>query len=168
MRKAERCFYKNQTENNKIALIEASTTFKESIKMAKISYYHNKIVNCGNIAKLLYNVSDSLMGKTKEKILPDIISSDLCNQFSSFFTNKIEIIRHTIYNLICIALHTLPYTPPSTTFLLSSFTPPSTDYIELLILSSKSSSPLDSIPLSLMKKIAPALSIYLSTIFKIL
>ena len=97
--------------------------------MAKISYYHNKIVNCGNIAKLLYNVSDSLMGKTKEKILPDIISSDLCNQFSSFFTNKIEIIRHTIYNLICIALPTLPYSPPSTTFLLSSFTPPSTDYI---------------------------------------
>ena len=25
-----------------IVLIEASTTFKESIKMAKISYYHNK------------------------------------------------------------------------------------------------------------------------------
>ena len=85
MRKAERCFSKNQMENNKIALIEASTTFKESIKMAKISYYHNKIVNYGNIAKLLYNVSDSLMGKTKDKILPDIISSDLCNQFSSFF-----------------------------------------------------------------------------------
>ena len=166
LRKAERCFSKNQTENNKIALIEASTTFKESIKMAKISYYHNKIVNCGNIAKLLYNVSDSIMGKTKEKILPDIISSDLCNQFSSFFTNKIEIIRQTIYNLICIALPTLPYTPPSISFLLSSFTPPSTDYIELLILSSKSSSPLDSIPLSLMKKIAPALSIYLITIFK--
>ena len=129
LRKAERCFSKNQTENNKIALIEASTTFKESIKMAKISYYHNKIVNCGNIAKLLYNVSDSLMGKTKEKILPDIISSDLCNQFSSFFTNKIEIIRQTIYNLICIALPTLPYTPPSISFLLSSFTPPSTDYM---------------------------------------
>ena len=106
------------------------------------------------------------MGKTKEKILPDIISSDLYNKFSSFFTNKIEIIRHTIYNLICIALPTLPYSPPSTTFLLSSFTPSSTDYIKLLILSSKSSSPLDSIPLSLMKKIAPTLSIYLSTIFK--
>ena len=85
--------------------------------MAKISYYHNKIVNCGNIAKLLYNVSDSLMGKTKEKILPDIISSDLCNQFSSFFTNKIEIIRQTIYNLIYIALPTLPYTPTSISFL---------------------------------------------------
>ena len=134
--------------------------------MAKISYYQNKIVNCGNIAKLLYNVSDNLMGKTKEKILPDIIYSDLCNQCSSFFKNKIEIIRYTINNLICIAQHTLPYTPPFTTFLLSSFTPPSTDYIELLILSSKSSSPIDSIPLSLMKKIAPALSIYLTTIFK--
>ena len=133
--------------------------------MAKLSYYQHKIINCGNIAKILYNVIDNLMGKTKEKIIPDIISSDLCNQFYSFFTNEIEIIRYTINNLICIAQPTLPYTPPSTTFILSSFTPPSTDYIELLILSSKSSSPIDSIPLYFMKKIAPALSIYPTTIF---
>ena len=52
-----------------MALIEASTTFKESIKMAKISYYHNKIVNCGNIVKLLYNVSDSLLIFMKIRIV---------------------------------------------------------------------------------------------------
>ena len=37
LRKAERCFSKNQTENNKIALIEASTTSKNLIKWSK---YH--------------------------------------------------------------------------------------------------------------------------------
>ena len=84
------------------------------------------------------------MRKNKHNILPNTPSQQLSNYFSSFFISSNN------------------STNSSST--LSSFIPPLNQKIISLILSTKSPSPLDPIPLSLMQNISPLLAIYITEI----
>ena len=162
MRKAERYFSKNPSENSLLLFKQARTNLKKSIITAKVSYYQRKIYNCGNSTKLLYKFTNDLMRKSKKINLPNPPPQHLSELFSSFFINKIHVIHQTILNQLNQQItHTICSTyTPSTITTLSSFIYPTTQDIEHLILLSKSSSPLEHIPLSLMKKVSPLLAKY--------
>ena len=80
--------------------------------------------------------------------------------FSSFFINKIYVTYYTKKTQSINYSHHMLHLYPSIITTLSSCIHPTTQDIEKIILFSKSSSPLDPIPLSLMKKVSPLLEKY--------
>ena len=81
----------------------------------------------------------------------------MCNQFSHFFTNKLNKLHISLtlnYN------DTIPITLPNITcHQLSLFLPTTNDKIKILLNSSKASAPRDPIPVSLMKRIINSITI---------
>ena len=161
MRKTERFFSKYPSESSLESLLKAKSYFKKSIEIAKNKYYYTEINQ-----KHLYGITNSLLGKSKEIVLPDIPDNILCNNFSKYFVDKINILcstfnnnQHNIHN-ISIDHSTL------INQYLTEFQPPSNNLIPSLLANSNSTSPQESLPLPLMKIIAPSISIPLTTIFK--
>ena len=71
---------------------------------AKLAYFSSKITDCTN-CKQLFHVTDKLFGKQKSSPLPTTISLDcLSDQFSSYFHDKVAIIRN---QLDCRTSHAL-------------------------------------------------------------
>ena len=66
------------------------------VHQAKTSYYNAKILSCAT-SRQLFNLTGTLLGKTKSSPLPTSFpSSDLPSQFSDFFSNKIKAIRQNL------------------------------------------------------------------------
>ena len=62
-----------------------------------MEYFSNKISELGNDQKQLQRLTNNLMGKTNEVVLPMHKNSlDLSNKFNTFFINKIEAIRNDL------------------------------------------------------------------------
>ena len=63
----------------------------------KKEYFTNKISEIGHDQKQLYKVTNNLLGKTKETVLPSIPDHyELANRFGDFFIGKIETIRDNL------------------------------------------------------------------------
>ena len=166
MRKTERYFSKYPSESSLESLLKAKSYFKKSIEIAKNKYYYTEINQSTSNQKHLYGITNSLLGKSKERVLPDIPDNILCNNFSKYFVDKINILcstfnnnQHNIHN-ISIDHSTL------INQYLTEFQPPSNNLIQTLLANSNSTSPQDPLPLPLMKIIASSISILLTTIFK--
>ena len=64
---------------------------------ARETYYSDKITDCGRDQKMLYKLTNSLMGENSDVILPEHNSQqDLAEKFSDFFAQKISTIRSSI------------------------------------------------------------------------
>ena len=166
MRKTERFFSKYPSESSLESLLKAKSYFKKSIEIAKNKYYYTEINQSTSNQKHLYGITNSLLGKSKERVLPDIPDNILCNNFSKYFVDKINILcstfnnnQHNIHNI------SIDHSTSINQYL-TEFQPPSNNLIQTLLANSNSTSPQDPLPLPLMKIIAPSISIPLTTIFK--
>ena len=69
------------------------------IKAAKLSFYTDKVLECGKDQKALFKVIDSLQGRNKTSILPTYDTPmDAAEEFSEFFFKKISNIRDKLDN----------------------------------------------------------------------
>ena len=97
---------------------------------------------------------NKLLGKTKNRILPNLPESILTTNFANHFTDKIDNIHNKLTKLInlpiCAITTQSPLLPHIT---LSSFTLPTNDELLNLILTAKCSSPNDLLPFSLTERI---------------
>ena len=87
--------------------------------LAKSEYNAIKIINAGHNLKILFEISNDLLGRTTKRILPDL-NDDVCaNSFHNFFRLKLQTI---IYSLpIC----TYSYQPLNSDIqIIDSFSPP--------------------------------------------
>ena len=102
---------------------------------------------------------NTLLGKTKNRILPNLPESILTTNFAKHFIDKIDNIHNKLTKLInlpiCAITTQSPLLPHIT---LSSFTLPTNDELLNLILTAKCSSPNDPLPLSLTKKLSTTLT----------
>ena len=68
-----------------------------SVSKTKKQYLSDKIEEIGNDSKHLFKLTNNIMGKTKETILPSIDDQhQLANRFGRFFLGKIDNIRNDL------------------------------------------------------------------------
>ena len=129
------------------------------IKKARHDYYTDTIISAGNNYKKLFKISNSLLGRTNPRILPDCIPSINATNFDNYFNNKI----HRIIN--CLPK---PILPPLIlpTYSLNSFYTPYTACIDKLLLAVKSSCMLDPIPTLLVHRLSSFLSPFYKSIIE--
>ena len=92
--------------------------------MAKSKYNANKIINAGHNLKILFEISNDLLGRTTKRIIPDL-NDDVCaNSFHNFFRLKLQTIIDSLP--IC----TYSYQPLNSDIqIIYSFSPPSIEKI---------------------------------------
>ena len=115
--------------------------------------------SCSTDQKKAFTICSKLFGRNKKKTLPDFPPDTLSSTFDDYFHHKLTI---TLSNL---PLYTSLMTPTMPTHSLNVFTVPSMSDIGILLKATKSSSPLDLIPLSLLHEITESLTIPLNNIF---
>ena len=143
------------------------------LKQARIQYYSEKIDSYENDKKHLFKVTKDILGCAKEVVLPSNKNSkELANEFSDFFTDKIERIRDDIKT----KNQQFPQTVTSTqddidlppTSHLNSFIPvTSKDVCGIIKRSPTKSCELDPIPTWLLKQCLNELSPILTNIINV-
>ena len=63
--------------------------YKKKLSAAKSSFYTDKLNNYGTSSKEAFKLSFSLIGKNRNKKLPDGSYDNLCSLFADFFQNKV-------------------------------------------------------------------------------
>ena len=158
-RRTNRTYIKYPTPTNLAILRQIRTTYRNSLKKAKTDYISNELIQNSNNYKRLYKTMNKLLGKTKNRILPNLPESILTTNFAKYFIDKIDNIHNKLTKLInlpiCAITTQSPLLPHIT---LSSFTLPTNDELLNLILTAKCSSPNDPLPLSLTKKLSTVLT----------
>ena len=120
------------------------------ITKAKSSYYKDKIINCTNNSKELFNIVESLLHqKGKPKLPTHLSNQDLANTFNTYFISKIDNIRASFTQEELSADTATNDNVPN----LEIFSPTSEDEIRKLIMSSPSKHcNLDPIPTWILKE----------------
>ena len=129
-RKAERHWLTSGLTVHKEIYVASKKNVIKIVHDAKLTYFSSKIADCTN-CKQLFHVTDKLLGRHKSSLLPTTISLDcLSVQFSTYFHDKVVIIRN---QLDCRKSHA-PASPHNhdiefqqTPF--TSFQPITTDYV---------------------------------------
>lgn len=99
-RKAERRMRKTNLTVDRLIFKEKCSAFTIQLYDSKKRYFSDKICDIGNDQKQLQKLTNNLMGKTNEVILPNHESSlDLANDFNTFFLSKIETIRNNLSSM---------------------------------------------------------------------
>ena len=108
-RQAERHWLTSGLTVHKEIYVASKKTIIKIIHDAKMAYFSSKIADCTN-CKQLFHVTDKLLGRHKLSPLSTTISLHcLLDQYSSYFHDKVAIIRN---QLDCGTSHALalPYT----------------------------------------------------------
>ena len=139
--------------------------YRKSLLSAKTSYFQDKILNWGNDSKKIFSFVNSLYNNCP-KSLPTHTDKDLCNFFSDFYINKLSDICSTISNKLLVLdisydLNSVNYSSVNN---FQSFCSVTNVDIYNLIITLKSSSPLDPLPISLFHNLASFLTPFISTI----
>jgi hypothetical protein len=96
-RKSERRMRKTQLTVDKEIYHEKCRNVGKPLFRCKKEYFTNKISEIGHDQKQLYKVTNNLLGKTKETLLPSILDHyEFGNRFGDFFIGKIETIRDNL------------------------------------------------------------------------
>ena len=129
--------------------------------LAKSEYNADKIINAGHNLKILFEISNDLLGRTTKRIFPDL-NDDVCaHSLHNFFRLKLQTIIDSLpictysYQLLNSDIH-----------IIDSFSPPSIEKIEIVIRTIKSTSKEDPLPLKLLQFQASTLAPYLLQIIK--
>ena len=151
LRYTEKKWRKHKSEENLTSFKQLSSKYRQLIKKAKREYYIDTITAVGNNVKKLYQISNSLLGRTTPRILPNCPASTNSANFDNYFNKKI------INNINSLPSQTLPslITP---SYSLHSFKTPSIASINNLLLTVKSVCMLDPKHLILLNKLTTLLS----------
>ena len=96
LRRAERTAHRTRLTVHREIFVKQRNALKALHRAAKRDYLCDKIRHCSSI-RLLYSVTDELLGRTTEPKLPtNIPLSDLPNAFSDFMHKKIANIRRAL------------------------------------------------------------------------
>ena len=96
-RKYERLYRKFKNPSDLLKYKQLVVEVRKSVVSARNSYYGDNLEKHKGNTKQKFKVLKSLVGKTKNDMLPDTNSDqDLCNDFETFFTEKIVKIRESI------------------------------------------------------------------------
>ena len=148
-RRCERRFRKTMSEEDKNDYFVAQKAVSTAINNAKADYYKDKLSDCDS--KDMYKIVNELLCKNTRSLPNCNSSSDLANQFCSFFTDKIERIREEIDSAVPTVA--LPYdTSIHTACTMSSFQEISQEDLKKVIMKCPTKScDLDPLPTWLMK-----------------
>ena len=95
-RRAERKYRKSGLTIDREISIEKSKASVKMINKSRKDYYSSEINSCST-SKQVFSISDSLLGKSKSKQLPnDLPMSQLPETFSQYFVDKIKNIRQEL------------------------------------------------------------------------
>ena len=120
------------------------------IQKAKVTYYKDKITQCDQNQKALFNIIQGLRKRSSDQSSPSS-SRYHSNDFNQFFLNKITNI-HNILDARPTVSPNRPYIEPACRVTLDSFTPVTSDDAEAVVRKSPSkSSPLDPWPTWMLK-----------------
>ena len=126
----------------------------KAVDKAKEEYFTQKIAGTAGDQKELFRVSKSLLGETRERVLPDVPPNVLCEKFNNFFYDKIVKIRDNIKSNSGTLCRSIRYNlePGFTGIPLTEFKELSVEEVKKLIKSSATKScELDPIPTWLLK-----------------
>ena len=130
--------------------------YRKKLLSTKSSYFTNLLCKYGTSSKQAYNLSFTLVGKSKPRHLPDQPDIVLCSSFANFFQNKVSNIIAALPN-VNVYLLTHNSSSLSSHNHWSSFTLPTRPYMLSLMASLKYNSPLDPILLTLLRTLSPSL-----------
>ena len=131
---------------------------RRDLLIAKSLHVTASLESCSSDKKKTFTICSKLLGRNKKKTLPDF-PPDTLSTFDDHFHHKLT---STLSNL---PRYTTLITPTMQTHSLNVFSVPSMSDIGTLLKATKSSSPLDPIPLSLLHEITESLTIPLNNIF---
>ena len=138
--------------------------YRRKLSNVKSLFFINKFRDFGINSKQSFKLAFSLIGKNKIKKLPDLPENVLCSSFSSFFIQKT---KNIINNLPPMSNNCQPsLCKHFSSFHWSCFSLPNPLEIQTLIMSIKSPSPLDPIPLTLLRSSISYLIIPITNIFR--
>ena len=132
---------------------------RRDLLIAKSNHVTASLESCSSDQKKTFTICSKLLGRNKKKTLPDFPPDTLSSTFDAYFHHKLT---RTLNNL---PRYTTLITPTMPTHSLNVFSVPSMSDIGTLLKVTKSSSPLDPIPLSLLHEITESLTIPLNNIF---
>ena len=147
-RQAERRYMKSKLQGDLDLAHQERTRYNNMCKSAKAEYYHEKIDDCGNDTKKMFQITDSLMKGSRERVLPSHECPEmLSNDLVGFFSDKVKKISNMFP-----AGSDGGVTPLQTAHL-TDFQPVTAEQVRKIILSGNSKScSLDPIPTKLLKE----------------
>ena len=124
------------------------------IDHAKTEYYSQCIAECEGDQKRLFTITDKLLHRKKDQVLPDhSCDQQLAEKFSQYFYEKTMKIREDIDKQKINQVTSSQSSPESPNPVLADFVPSSDAEVRKVIMSSPTSScELDPIPTDLVKK----------------
>ena len=139
-------------------------------------YIKSKISILSINSRQFFNFTNNLTGSNQKPSLPNLPKEIICYEFIKYFHDKITSVCECIKSeknkfgnkLNPLASIFIPYSDSNLTYSFNSFNMTSTMEVYQLITSSTSTSPSDSIPISLIKKLAPILAPYYCSIVNFL
>ena len=135
-RKAEKLYRKTKLMVHKLDFMRLRKLTTNLALDKKIEFSRSSINNAAHSTKALYSTVNTLIGKKNKPVLPTAKSDTaLANKFGSFFTSKVNKIRHDIENKgITIPTENFITDHFSTNFtILNSFNPATQDEIREVI-----------------------------------
>jgi len=96
-RRAERVWRRTGLEVHRQIFKDKCSLTGKLLHQTKQDYFSQKIEDCGSDHKQLFKLSNTLMGKQQEIVLPSSTSNtELSNMFAQFFINKVATIRNVL------------------------------------------------------------------------
>ena len=90
-RKCERIWKKTNLEIDHKIFQEKCIQVNQLVQSSKKTYFSSEVLNCGKDQKSLFKITDHLLGKKKDTVLPTVSSSKrLAVTFSDYFEKKIQ------------------------------------------------------------------------------
>ena len=132
---------------------------RRDLLIAKSLHVTDSLESCSSDQNKTFTICSKLLGRNKKKTLPDFPPDTLSSTFDDNFHHKLT------SSLSNLPRYTTLITPTMPTHSLNAFAVPSMSDIGTLLKATKSSSPLDTIPLSLLHEITESLTIPLNNIF---
>ena len=152
-------YLKHPTIINRTQLQKSRYTYRTLLNQTKTDYIKNKINHSQHDYKKLFNITKTLLGKKNKISLPTTnLDKTLCTRFGDFFSEKVE--------KLCYNLDLQRQLLPTDTTILTTtckhtfteFERPTITDIYNLIVTAKTTSPSDPIPLKMTKILASTLA----------
>ena len=159
MRTLEKKLIKSKSEYILALYQLIKSKHRRDLLIAKSLHITASLESCSSDQKKTFTICSKLLGRNKKKTLPDFPPDTLSSTFDDYFHYKLT---RTLSNL---PRYTTLITPTMPTHSLNVFSVHSMSDIGTLLKATKSSSPLDPIPLSLLHEITESLTIPLNNIF---
>ena len=159
LRTLEKKLIKSKSESILALYQLIKSTHRRDLLIAKSLHITASLESCSSDQKKTFTICSKLLGRNKKKTLPDFPPDTLSSTVDDYFHHKLT---RTLSNL---PRYTTLITPTMPTHSLNVFSVPSMSDIGTLLKATKSSSPLDPIPLSLLHEITESLTIPLNNIF---